>query len=59
METFFVGDTVYKHKGYPFKSTVVAVFRNTSGEPRLVCESLVIAGLLHIFSPSQMTHTPI
>ena len=49
-----VGDRVRKRKGYDFDSTVVAVFQNLAGQTRLVCESAVIPGLLHIFSPVQM-----
>lgn len=51
---FYVGQGVVKPKGYPFDSTVVAVFQNLDGDIRLVCESAVIPGLLHIFSPNQM-----
>lgn len=54
MNDFRVGDVVDKTNGYVFKSTVVAVFQNLSGDTRLVCESHLIPGLLHIFSPTQM-----
>lgn len=54
---FQIGDKVVKVKGYEFDSVVVAVFANTSGEVRLVCESTLIPGLLHIFSPEQMRRT--
>lgn len=49
-----VGDRVIKVKGYDFDSIVVAVFTNLAGEERIVCESIVIPCLLHIFSPEQM-----
>lgn len=49
-----VGDHVRKLKGYEFDSEVRAVFTNKAGKVRLVCESLVIPGMLHIFSPEQM-----
>jgi len=52
--TFNVGDKVTKTKGYAFDSTVVSVFENLAGDTRLVCESTVIPGMLHIFSPTQM-----
>ena len=51
---FQVGDLVDKRSGYAFKSRVVAVFPKLDGEIRLVCESLLIPGMLHIFSPAQM-----
>lgn len=51
---FAVGDRVRKPNGYPFDSTVVAVFTKLDGQTRLVCESDAIPGMLHIFSPSQM-----
>ena len=51
---FYVGQRVRKVKGYPFDATVVAVFANLAGETRLVCESTLIPGMLHIFSPAQM-----
>ena len=49
-----VGDKVIKAKGYEFIAVVVAVFKNQAGEERVVCESLMIPGLLHIFNPEQM-----
>lgn len=51
---FLVGDRVRKKEGYAFDSIVVAVFRNRKGEVRLVCESDLIEGMLHIFRPRQM-----
>lgn len=49
-----VGMTVTKPKGYPFDSTVVAIFNKLDGETRVVCESHAIPGMLHIFAPSQL-----
>ena len=49
-----VGDRARKLKGYAFDSEVRAVFTNVAGQTRLVCESTVIPGMLHIFSPEQM-----
>lgn len=46
---------VRKISGYHFESTVVAVFTKLDGSERVVCESDAIPGLLHIFSPRQMT----
>ncbi len=56
MYEFSVGDAVVKKNkdGYPFDSTVVAIFLKLDGQTRMVCESDLIPGLLHIFSPSQM-----
>lgn len=51
---FAVGDRVCKPNGYPFDSTVVAVFAKLDGQTRLVCESDAIPGMLHIFSPNQL-----
>lgn len=51
---FKVGDKVKKMTGYEFDATVQSVFENRDGDVRLVCESLVIPGMLHIFSPGQM-----
>lgn len=54
MTQFNVGDLVVKKTGYEFLSTVQAVFTNRNGDVRLVCESIVIPGMLHIFNPGQM-----
>lgn len=55
MDEFQVGDIVCKPGGaYDFDSEVRAVFTNKEGLTRLVCESTLIPGMLHIFSPSQM-----
>lgn len=56
LRPFHVGDRVVKESGYEFDATVQAVFENRAGDVRLVCESLVIPGMLHIFSPGQMRH---
>lgn len=54
MDTLFkVGDCVDKAKGYSFPGIVVAVFKNTKGDTRLVVE-LEGYGLLHIFSPENL-----
>jgi hypothetical protein len=49
---FIVGQHVRKPKGYRFDATVLAVFRNLSGEWRVVAENG--DGLLHIFNESQL-----
>lgn len=56
MYEFNVGDAVAKKskESYPFDSTVVAIFLKLDGQTRMVCESDLLPGLLHIFSPSQM-----
>jgi hypothetical protein len=51
---FQVGDAAMKKSGYPFQSEVRAVFTTRAGKVRLVCESVVIHGLLHIFNTDQM-----
>jgi hypothetical protein len=48
-----VGDKVSKPKGYAFDGIVVAVFKNTKGDVRIVAE-LEGNGMLHIFSESQL-----
>lgn len=61
MAEFQVGDKVRKpdgHSGYQFASTVQSVFENRAGETRLVCESVIIDGLLHILSPKQVEKVP-
>lgn len=50
---FKVGDLICKPRGYKFDGIVVAVFKNTSGEVRIVAE-LIGNGMLHIFSESQL-----
>jgi hypothetical protein len=49
-----VGMKATKPSGYGFDSTIVAVFTKLNGEQRVVCESELIPGLLHIFAPSQL-----
>jgi hypothetical protein len=49
---FKVGDKVIKPKGYSFDSTIVAVFKNLTGENRIVAE--MDSGLMHIFNESQL-----
>lgn len=51
-----IGDKVNKPKGYRFPSTVVAVFKTTSGDTRIVAE-MDDYGLLHIFNESQLELT--
>lgn len=53
-----VGDHVQKRAGYEFDSIVVSVFRKLDGQTRVVCESKVIPGLLHIFSEGQLRKDP-
>lgn len=45
-------DQVKKPKGYKFNSTVLAVFKNLSGETRVVAENK--DGIIHIFAPEQL-----
>lgn len=47
------GDKVNKKEGYKFPGTVVAVFKKTTGETRVVVE-MDEYGLLHIFNPEQL-----
>lgn len=51
-----VGDSVVKTSGYPFPGECRAVFTNRAGEIRYVIEATGddYAGMLHIFSPSQI-----
>jgi hypothetical protein len=51
-----VGDQVVKVSGYPFPGECRAVFTNRNGEIRYVIEATGedYAGMLHIFSPSQI-----
>lgn len=52
MEKFKIGDKVVKPKGYKFNSTIVAVFKTTKNEVRVVAENK--DGLLHIFNESNL-----
>lgn len=54
MGDFAIGNRVRKKRGYEFDSIVVSVFYTTASQVRLVCESTLIPGMLHIFSPEQM-----
>lgn len=51
-----IGDRVEKIDGYKWPGVVVAVFKTTSGERRLVveCTAQAVAGALHIYSPGQL-----
>lgn len=49
-----VGDAVRKPKGYPYPGEIRAVFTNRAGDVRLVVESDLAPGMLHIFSPTQV-----
>lgn len=49
-----VGQHVTKPKGYPYPGWIVAIFTNRAGLERLVVESELAPGMLHIFSPSQV-----
>lgn len=51
---FSIGDQVNKIKGYPFPGEVRSVFTNKKGETRLVVESTVLPGMLHIFNEEQL-----
>ena len=51
---FTVGQYVTKPKGYPYPGWVVAVFTNRAGDLRLVVESQLAPGMLHIFAPTQV-----
>lgn len=51
---FKIGDQVNKIKGYPFPGEVRSVFANKNGDRRLVVESTVLPGMLHIFNEEQM-----
>ena len=54
---FRIGDLVYKPKGYKFPGIVVSVFKNTTGETRIVAE-LENNGMLHIFTEAQLERRP-
>lgn len=51
---FEVGSEVEKDGGYMFPGEVVAAFHTRDGKVRYVVEHLTSAGLLHIFSESQL-----
>ena len=50
---FEIGDKIYKPKGYKYPGIVVAVFKTTSDEKRIVAE-LEDNGMLHIVAESHM-----
>lgn len=54
MSDFRVGMRVHKLSGYPFPGTVVSVFKTLAGATRLVVESEVAPGMLHIFNETQL-----
>jgi len=47
---------VRKKTGYKWPGVVVAEFKTTAGEPRVVveCTAEAVAGALHIFNPDQI-----
>lgn len=49
-----VGMQVSKISGYEYRGVIVAVFKTTEGNTRLVVENYDSIGMLHIFSPNQM-----
>ncbi len=53
MINFELGDKVDKISGYSFPSIVVAVFKTTKRETRIVAE-MEGYGLLHIFSEANL-----
>ena len=53
MNKFKVGDRVYKPKGCKFPGIIVAIFKNTKGQTRLVAE-MIDNGMLHIFTEEQL-----
>lgn len=55
MQKFKKGDKAKKIKGYKFNSEIVAVFKNTKGEVRIVAENK--DGILHIFNIDQLKKT--
>ena len=54
-----IGDKITKSKGYAFEGEIVAIFKNTKGQVRIVAEHYgsqteTSGGMLHIFSESQL-----
>jgi len=52
-------DKVSKKKGYAFDGVIVAIFKNTKGQKRIVAEHIgsqteESGGMLHIFNESQL-----
>ncbi len=54
---FKIGDKAFKPNGYKFPCTIVSVFKNTSGQIRIVAE-MEENGMLHIFNENQLEHSP-
>ena len=50
---FKIGDKAYKPKGYLFPCTIVAIFKNTKGDVRIIGE-MKDNGMLHIFNETQL-----
>lgn len=48
------GDHVDKNTGYPFPGEVLAVFLTQNKQVRVVVESTILPGLLHIFNKEQL-----
>lgn len=51
--TSLLGKHVRKLEGIEFPGIVVAEFQTTSGKSRIVVESTVLSGMLHIYRPDQ------
>ncbi|WP_167561363.1 hypothetical protein [Bradyrhizobium sp. AS23.2] len=51
-----IGDRVEKIEGYRWPGVVVAAFRTTKGDDRVMveCEEPAVAGALHIYAPDQL-----
>lgn len=49
-----VGDNVRKVSGYAFDGTIQAVFYTRAHVKRIVVESTLIPGLVHIFNDTQL-----
>ena len=54
-----VGDKVRKVKGYGFEGEIVAVFKNSQGQTRIVAEhfdsrTTTASGILHIYNEAQL-----
>lgn len=51
---FAIGDQVEKIVGYYYPGIVVSVFYTMEGKERVVVESTLLPGMLHIYSPEQL-----
>lgn len=56
---FKLGDKVRKVKGYGFEGEIVAVFKNSQGQIRVVAEHFdsrtpTAAGIAHIYNEAQL-----